>query len=713
MSFSGLIQAAIDRVATPIESKPDESRFIGASVTAGDEASGKWRRTGDADLIGRVRQQILIYAGRNAQACAAQPLRLFRRVGADDGKCGRMNVRRVKDRKRLAYLRCAVRGYGPGAKAASVAGNYDDLEEVVDSDLQRLMRNANPWQRGVTFAEYNFFQWMIYGRSYVYVAEENGKPSSMWTMNAQNVWIIPSKEDLIGGFRYGRDQSIAQDFTTDEVMYHRLCASPFNPYDAIGPLHAALEDADLYSAIITGELANQRNGARPDWVLGLPEGSTKAQVDAVTAQVNAQLRGPRQRGSFLVTTMSEAKALQFSPREMENLGGKADLRKTMRSAYGYPESLEENNSGNLSSAKTGLEMYMRFTIGPICNKYSQEWAETLFPKFDLNPDEYCLAYDNPVAEDEASIREDIKAFVPLKVLTRNEARARIGEDPIEGGDEFDEPEPTMPEGYKPGEDGKEDPPKKEEKAVVRVKDDDLRAPIPKQIQSIVEQWLLKVAEGYQTPATAADVNLGAFVNPLASSLTPPIAAELRRGAEAGAAQVGFVSADPAALFSTNAVEYARKHTLRLAGGVARTTEIQIQDEISAGLARGATQTEIVASVRSHLVDSAPYRAVLIARNETNRAYNYGNYEAWKKAGVWGVEIELSDDACPVCVALLEEKGSIKPIGEPYIAKGGKIKVDGQDVTFDYESIYVPPIHPACRCTPKPVMKKPVDWKEEK
>jgi SPP1 gp7 family putative phage head morphogenesis protein len=75
-------------------------------------------------------------------------------------------------------------------------------------------------------------------------------------------------------------------------------------------------------------------------------------------------------------------------------------------------------------------------------------------------------------------------------------------------------------------------------------------------------------------------------------------------------------------------------------------------------------------------------AELIARTEANRAYNEGNLDALKQAGVERAQWLLASDACPVCVELAEtapgEKlGKIMPIDEA----SGEL-----------------PAHPNCRCT---------------
>lgn len=419
MLVSGVLSSFLDRMTAKAA---DVDKYLDATVTSSDLAVSRYRQSGDAGMIARCRQMILNYAALNARVCAGQTMRLYTKA-----KGGRKSI---KSRRRNDYLRTPARGYGPGSKAARWAEQAGDVEEVTDHPVLMLLNAANPWQRGTSFSQFCFFQWQIFGRRYVHVVGEN-EPESLWCLTCQNVKIVPDREKLIGGFVYGRDGSVEELFSDEEILYQRLMCSPFNPYDAIGPLHAAMEDADIYSAATTSELATWQNGARPDWVLSVPPGTPEPQIKQLQASINGQMRGPKKRGNFLITSLTDAKNLQFSPREMEYLAGKADLRKTMRSAFGIPESVDENNSANLASALMGHTQYMRYTIGPTINQDAEEWSETLLPKFGIEPGDMWFAYDDCVPADRAETRADIQAYIPAGVWSVNEARAEIGFDTLD------------------------------------------------------------------------------------------------------------------------------------------------------------------------------------------------------------------------------------------------------------------------------------------
>jgi SPP1 gp7 family putative phage head morphogenesis protein len=75
-------------------------------------------------------------------------------------------------------------------------------------------------------------------------------------------------------------------------------------------------------------------------------------------------------------------------------------------------------------------------------------------------------------------------------------------------------------------------------------------------------------------------------------------------------------------------------------------------------------------------------AELIARTEANRAYNEGNLDALKQAGLDTVVFLLSSDACPECRAVSES------------TSGEKL---GKSMSID-DARELIPVHPNCRCT---------------
>jgi len=747
-----------DWIALEGKAQTTDEKYMDATVSVGEINQGRWRgRNGDYSLVARATQLILTYATMNATAGSSVRMRLMAPAGSSYAK--KFHRRAIGCSKKNRYLRNPMKGYGPGTKAADWADKAGDLVEIVDHPALDIMRNPNPLMRGTTWMFHNLMQWQLTGRRYTHVVEGGGKPKELWPMLCQFTKIIPSREGLIGGYVYGRDGAIEDVFETDEVYYHRFRPSPFNPYDAIGPMHSVVQESDIYSAATVSELATWENQGRPDWVLPVDPETTEDQMKQLRAAIDKMYKGPRNRGKMLIATLgSEPKALQFTPKEMEYLLGKADIRSVIRTAYGIPESMDEGNEANLTSAGAGEVQHGRYTILPLVNQDAEEWSETLlYQGYGIDPNEARFVYDDPVPENREQLRQDIQVFVPAGIWSPNEARAKLGDDPREGGDEYTPGPREMADitAKHAAEAAKNDPKNgdKADKGGKALEPDthtcdcnntgkhvagkDRVTGIPatlsqtvasssepperavEALYDAVRSWLEMVAKLVGIPETATEfklADLNEYLPKLIESINPPTQVIMRAGAEAGAVEaeaIGGTSAVSAVhAFTEDAANAAMANNLRLAGSVSQTTTDAIKRAIADGLERGDSRAQLSAAVREQLIGEAPFRATLISRTEAQRAMNYGKLEAWKRQGVWGSRIKLAPGACAICVEFVKAFGYERAIGEPYADLGASFSVPGRDkpVTLDYEAVHAPPIHPQCRCYIEPVFRNPEESK---
>ena len=93
------------------------------------------------------------------------------------------------------------------------------------------------------------------------------------------------------------------------------------------------------------------------------------------------------------------------------------------------------------------------------------------------------------------------------------------------------------------------------------------------------------------------------------------------------------------------------------------------------------------NVQADARSTPEYRAELIARTELVRAYNRGNLENIKMAGIEKKQWVTGHDerVCPICAPM---NGQVKNVNEPFVGKlpNGKII-----------KVMTPPIHCQCRC----------------
>jgi hypothetical protein len=145
--------------------------------------------------------------------------------------------------------------------------------------------------------------------------------------------------------------------------------------------------------------------------------------------------------------------------------------------------------------------------------------------------------------------------------------------------------------------------------------------------------------------------------------------------------------DAFSVVDERAIEFARSYTIQLADDIFATTSDMAKEAVTRGLEQGLSIDKIADEI-----EGVPkYRAEMIARTETNRAANSGQYETFKILGAKNLEWVLSPGACPLCTAIAAR--GTRPVGEPFAVAGETL---GGVVVRD--TLLHSPAHPNDRCT---------------
>jgi hypothetical protein len=154
----------------------------------------------------------------------------------------------------------------------------------------------------------------------------------------------------------------------------------------------------------------------------------------------------------------------------------------------------------------------------------------------------------------------------------------------------------------------------------------------------------------------------------------------------------------------------------------------IRDILIEGTDRGLSTGEMARGITER-TDLIRPRAERVSRTETAFASVKGQEEGWRQSGVVaGKQFVLAPDACPLCQAVAAELGDARTdpenakvlkLGQPMLDVGWTAvgvqfpKADGslgppRDIVLDYEpepgtGLVVPPVHPHCRCSMRPIL----------
>ena len=178
------------------------------------------------------------------------------------------------------------------------------------------------------------------------------------------------------------------------------------------------------------------------------------------------------------------------------------------------------------------------------------------------------------------------------------------------------------------------------------------------------------------------------------------------------------------LENTRTREYLERTERRVGREVTDNYRSVIRKELVAGIDAGESAKEIAKRIRVNVQDPVFTKAYAerIARTEMAFADINGTEQGWQQSGVVvGKQFVLAPAACPWCQAVAasfgDGRGSLEDsktvdLGTPFYEHGSIIRADFEgtertmvlDYSPDYTDPSVPPVHPHCRCSVRPVLE---------
>lgn len=379
--------------------------------------------------IQEFRSWVYAAAMINANAVAATPLRLYARRSA--GTKGLWRTRPVS-RKRLDYLNGELGGDHTPSRAVmtKVMDLGDDMEEITEMHpVKELLQKANHAYNGFDLTVLRTLYQELTGNAYLHpiIDQQLGIPVELWPMPAQWMQVIPSRENFIDGYSYGRTDVEALRFEVDEVIHFKR-PNPDNLFYGLGKVEAAWGTVQANRAVHEMDLATFENHARPDYAVIVKGPHKRTDLDLFEQHVSERLRGTRKAGQFLAMSGDvNLMPLNFPPKD---INGRDEIVEEIAAVFGVPVSMLKANDPNLASARAGFAQWRESTILPMLRMDEDVLNQTLLPMFGIEEDA-CLAYDNPVPADKEYELRERQAAVSGGWRTANEARKEEGKEEVE------------------------------------------------------------------------------------------------------------------------------------------------------------------------------------------------------------------------------------------------------------------------------------------
>ena len=366
--------------------------------------------------------------------------------------------------KRDSYIDYAQEGYQENAvvyKCINEISNgassvhikvFDEDIELDSHPLINLLKRPNPLQAGNEFFQCLYSFLLLSGNSYVLrTGADNQPPKELHLLRPDRVKIEPSNTTIPKSYLYELSGKVVNRYPVDpetglsEVKHFKLF-NPTDDYYGLSPIRASSVDIDQHNYSAKHNVNLLMNGARPSGAIvfkpkdevGQSVQLTESQRQQLISDLELRFQGTDNSGrAILLEGDFDWKEMGLSPKDMDFLQLKNMSARDIAMCFGVPSQLvgipDAQTYSNVQEAR--LALYEE-TIIPLIKRVESDLNEYLAPAYG---ERLRIQYDidsiPAMAERRRRIYENVTGAVREGIISRNEARERLGLEPITGGDE--------------------------------------------------------------------------------------------------------------------------------------------------------------------------------------------------------------------------------------------------------------------------------------
>lgn len=362
-----------------------------------------------------------------ATTVAQTPLRVYRKRKGDGYKTRPVS----EDRRKAIWY---------SEKAREAVATDETLEEVTDPDhpCNMLLSKWNAIHNEYD-GMYALATWLdLTGGAFIAPIVKSGTPVELIPLDVRKVWTIPDADrgwPYVVGYRYGESMVDAtQEYGLDELV--RIGPpSIYEPFRFHSAYASAINEVRQLYRFTEFNQTMLENGGAPGGVFKGGRWTNQDELDAFLEQVSNKFGGTLNSGRFMaVPEGMDYQQLEIS-KELSFILSDKEAQAKVYKAAGVPITLLENENANLAGAVRANPQFVAIAINPMLRQ-----IEDAFNADDTLTlgGEVFYGFD-PVNAEEAEDAAETVTLYQGGILYLNEARKRIGYDPIEGGDTFYEP----------------------------------------------------------------------------------------------------------------------------------------------------------------------------------------------------------------------------------------------------------------------------------
>lgn len=317
-----------------------------------------------------------------------------------------------------------------------------ERKEILGHDLLKLLDKPNEFMSRYELFEAYAAYALIAGNSYLDMVgpDDKAKPRELWPLRPDRMKIVPHSTEFIAGYIYGVGGNEVP-LERSRIAHLRI----FNPIDdlfGLSQIEVAGRGIDNDNAANAWNNSLLNNGARPTGALVTDEVLTESQYDNLKNEMDKNIRGSKNAGKpMLLEGGLKWQEMGLNPKDMEFINAKKISILEICAAFGVPPEIvgygESKTYANYAEARKAL---YEDAVIPLLYKVRDKLNATLVKKFGdnlvLEPN---LDAVEALQENRDAVYKRAQEAYKSELLTKNEARAELGYEDIEGGEEFYKP----------------------------------------------------------------------------------------------------------------------------------------------------------------------------------------------------------------------------------------------------------------------------------
>ena len=328
---------------------------------------------------------------------------------------------------------------------------FQGEDELDQHPLLSLLRRPNPTQAGVEYFQAVYSYLLLSGNNYAIRSDVSGEVRELYLLRPDRVRVKPSKTATPEAYQYVIGGKVVKTYDADPItgeseVKHMKLYNPLDDYYGLSPLMAAATDIDNHNAINTHNISLLKNGARPSGAIvfkpandrGLPIQLSDGQRQQLKDDLDVKYTGAANAGKpLLLEGDFDWREMGLSPKDMDFLQQRNMAAKDIALCFGVPSQLigipDAQTYANVQEAR--LALYEE-TIMPLARRVESDLNEWLSPMYG---EDIRIMYDfdavPAMTERRRRVYENVTQAVREGIISRNEARERLGLEPIDGGDD--------------------------------------------------------------------------------------------------------------------------------------------------------------------------------------------------------------------------------------------------------------------------------------